>query len=357
MREDPPAHAPSPLSPRWEWIYLATSIGMIVGLFIDGWSHSHITSRATESALTPWHVPLYAGSIACALVIFRIVERYRIPGAGWRGTAPRGYGLAVVATFLYPVGAALDLIWHAVFGVEGGVEALISPTHVVVISCMGVMVGTAFRSWAQADPVATAGDRWATWRAVTSMTFVLLTVLFSTTYADPLTKLFGAPGTEQDVAAGLTGFLFISVIVSAVIAALLQPRRPLPTGSFTLLYAGAGIGIGFLSGAVAFTVTVCLAAGLATDAGLVLMRRRGWLDEYAFLLAPLSVAVLWTAYFALLAVRHGVAWIIHVWVGAIVLSALVALLISLLALGRASRAGATPEAGTPAGSGTPRSRR
>src|SRR3954453_10050765 len=84
---------------------------MIIGLFLDGWSHG---VNKPESFFTPWHALLYSGFVAA------------VAWFSWDGWRQSSSGAAVVAgdrwltagMALFVVGAVGDGIWHQVFGIE-----------------------------------------------------------------------------------------------------------------------------------------------------------------------------------------------------------------------------------------------
>lgn len=57
-----------------------------------------------------------------------------------------GYELAFLGTPLFALGGVGDLAWHQLFGIERGIEALLSPTHLLLITSMIMIVSAPFRS-------------------------------------------------------------------------------------------------------------------------------------------------------------------------------------------------------------------
>ncbi len=47
---------------------------------------------------------------------------------------PAGYRQAIVGIAIFAVGGISDGIWHTAFGVEVGIDALLSPTHLILFS-------------------------------------------------------------------------------------------------------------------------------------------------------------------------------------------------------------------------------
>ncbi len=68
---------------------------------------------------TPWHALLYSGAVA--LFGWQLLTR----PTGRAGARERRWLLAGVG--LFTGGGAGDLVWHELFGVETGLDALLSP--------------------------------------------------------------------------------------------------------------------------------------------------------------------------------------------------------------------------------------
>jgi len=127
------------------------------GLFLDGWAHNNLPSL--ETFFTPWHALFYSGFAACAAWILYVALRDRAPGRSWRETVPPGYGLSLVGIIVFAVSGAGDLTWHTIFGIERGIAALLSPTHLGLITGALLVVTTPFRA-AVADGLIPRSGGW-----------------------------------------------------------------------------------------------------------------------------------------------------------------------------------------------------
>jgi hypothetical protein len=70
--------------------------------------------------------------LALALVLAGAALRARLAGVAWPEVFPRSYRLALVGIPVFLVGGAGDFLWHHFFGIEEGVDALLSPTHQIL---------------------------------------------------------------------------------------------------------------------------------------------------------------------------------------------------------------------------------
>jgi hypothetical protein len=122
------------------------ALWVIVGLFVDGWAHNH---QKPETAFTPWHGILYSGFLVSAWWALRVARRDRRTGESMWRSAPVGHSLVLVGVIVFAIGGTSDLVWHAVFGVEASLAALLSPTHLLMLAgALLVMTGPFRSGWA-----------------------------------------------------------------------------------------------------------------------------------------------------------------------------------------------------------------
>lgn len=323
------------LTTRDRAIAVVFGLWMIVGLFLDGWAHDN---SKPESFFTPWHGVLYSGFAATAGAAVLVALRSRTAGRPWHATLPRGHGLTLGALAAFALGAAGDLVWHETLGIEVGIEALLSPTHLLLLAGGLVALSAPFRAaWASDEQASDLRGF-----APTVLALALLTALvgFFLLYLSPFvndaagSRFARPPGVahdhpSSDVAElqqllGIASILMTSVLLAVPAHLLLRRWRP-PRGTFTLLI---GV-VTFLFVALdefsqPSLVLAGVAGGLVTD---LLLER----------IAPSAavaggVIALWLAYFGLYELGEGgVAWTAELWTGAVVLAGLLAGGIGLVA--------------------------
>src|ERR1041385_1777302 len=140
------------------------------GLYLDGWAHQHIPQL--ETFFTPWHAVLYSGFLASAsFLFFALVQNVR-RGYTLAQAYPAGYELSMLGAFIFAIGGAGDLIWHSLFGIEANLEALLSPTHLILALGMTLILTGPLRSaWYRLEKKSL---RWAeAWPMLLSLTFLL----------------------------------------------------------------------------------------------------------------------------------------------------------------------------------------
>lgn len=171
-------------SDRFDWIAAGLSAWVIGGLYLDGWAHSH--GKVDDVFFTPWHAILYSGVLALFIFLFLNQARNVSQGYSLRRALPPGYFLSLIGIAFFLLGGALDFLWHTLFGVEVDIEALLSPTHLLLATSGVLMVSGPIRSaWSRPSPAEARG-----WRALGPLvlsTMLLLSILtFFTQFAHPI---------------------------------------------------------------------------------------------------------------------------------------------------------------------------
>jgi hypothetical protein len=327
------AAGPRPrLSEREHLVTVACSTWLIVGLFLDGWAHNH---QRPESFFTPWHAVLYSGFLATAAWMWSRYERHR--------GVPAGYGLGLVGVALFAVGGVGDMAWHLVFGVEVNLEALLSPTHLVLFLSGLLILSSPLRAaWSDTDAdVAPAVGRFLP--ALLSTTLVTATVSFFLMEFSPFLTDAATADPYRLVRAGFGSYLareveiegFASILVATLVllgpTLLLLRRWRVPAGSFAILFATVAVLTSALHGfEMVETVLAAAAGGVAAD---VLARQLQPSRSPQTVLRVVGFVVplvMWLTYFAVLAVFYTVGWSVEFWAGITLMSALAGLALAVL---------------------------
>jgi hypothetical protein len=224
---------------RWTTINedLITSVlalWLIAGVFVDGWAHRHLS--ALETFFTPWHALFYSGFTAAALWMVYLVRRH----AG----VPVGYRLGIVGVGVFALGGIGDLVWHTMFGIETSLDALLSPTHLALLTGILLILTSPIRSsWHRPTPRATSWG--GILPALLGTTLLIALLQFFFLYASGWTSdLPAVPFRPNDdeflVAYGVLEVLISTAIMFGAILVLLKRYRP-PPGSFVLLFGVVGV--------------------------------------------------------------------------------------------------------------------
>ena len=329
------------------------SAWLVVGTYLDGFVH-HNLPGTIESFFTIWHAMLYSGFFAVAAFIVFHQARNMLRGHAWNKALPAGYGLSLLGVPFFIVAGVGDLMWHTIFGFEVGVEALLSPTHLMLATAALMIVSGPLRA---ALGRAQSGSKpaWADMApAALSMLLMLSLFTFFTDYTNILAAPFlvienpapalSAPVVPNPVAGafrynreaqGLAGVFIPSALVVGILLICLR-RRALPVGAVTLIVSGNGLmmaGFHYHEMTAYPQALVPLLAG-----GLMAEVLYGWLRPS--LARPVQMALfaflvpfaMYGLFFAVIVSTAGVWWSIHMWTGAIFLAGAVGLLLSFLAL-------------------------
>ncbi len=317
---------------RFAWSVTALALWLTAGLFLDGWAHTH--GQADETFFTPWHAVLYSGHLATTAYLFIAFICNVTRGYAWRNALPAGYGLSLIGGILFAIGGLGDLIWHTLFGIEQSVEALFSPTH-LLLACAGMLIvsGPLRAAWQRVDaPAPRLIDQLPT---ILSTTLLLSFLTFFTQIAYPLANLWGIGASQASLQAqeqGVISFLLDTAIYMSVLLLLIR-RWTLAPGALSLIFAINAVAMGFLlpGGEGVYPIVPVAArivAGVAIDLLYQRLRpsvqRLTALRVFAFAV-PLIIGSL---YFLSGYMTAGIAWSIHLWAGSIVMTGVVGLLLS-----------------------------
>jgi hypothetical protein len=310
-------------------------VWLISGVYADGWAHLNV--GGLDSFFTPWHGVLYSGFTAAALWIGWMTWRRRRSGRGLPASVPAGYGRGVVGIAVFAAGGVADMIWHLMFGIEAGVDALVSPTHLVLLTGGSLLLASPLRAALLRSGVIPQRLTEA-WPAVVSLGTVTALAGFFLSYVSvftqptatlPLTTIpEGAPGhleAELPATVGLAGYLIGTALI--VVPLLLVRRRgPLPTGTVFGVVAFVAVP------ATALSEMRWVVPAAAALLGSLIVEALLWLRPKATAVAiAIGVpAAVWSGQLAGLALGGDLGWDVEMWAGVVVLSMFVGYLLAAL---------------------------
>ena len=344
-------------SARDDLVTTAFGVWLILGLFIDGWAHLNLPGL--ETFFTPWHAVLYSGFGAGALWLGVLARRGRRLGLPWNRALPVGYPLAAAGVLLFGAGGVGDMVWHVAFGVETGIDALVSPTHLVLLTGGALALTAALRAgWSR--PPAPGGPTLASeLPAVLSLTLVTVLGAFFLLYVSVFTGPAaaqetgripeGAPGheaAELSAVAGLAGYVVTTaLLVAPLLLAQRVGRRPrgavvMVVGVVAWLSVGVG---GFNTYGVSAAAAVSVAAVVVEVVVARIERSRLPQSLHLPALAATLPLLLWPAQLVAVAISEGMRWPVELWSGVVGLSVLVAVALAVVAGWNPVVAGAGPD--------------
>lgn len=314
------------MTKRYHLTTVLLGMWIVLGMFLDATAHNNPDLVAVESFFSPWHAVFYSGFLTTSAWIAWPVLRNLRAGRTGLAAIPVGYDLGILGLAVFVAGAIGDMLWHTVFGLEAGTEALLSPTHAFIfLGCMLILTSPFRAAWATAGHDGDAPSLGAFLPTLLSITFTISVVSFAFLYvwaffpdqhkmhlnfwwllrdvAQPDTATFKV---MQDVTARSTvGSILLSNLVVLAPILLMLRRWHLPFGSVTIFFMVTAVGFYEL-------IPVALIAGLAADGLIRVLRpspnRLAALRVFAALLPP----VLWSLFFLALYIKLSLAWSPHV---------------------------------------------
>jgi hypothetical protein len=310
---------------RFDWLMLLVGMWPLVGALTD--ANAHINDPQLETFFTPWHALLYSGVLAVGLCIGYVAWRNHQRGYAWTRAVPPGYGLTLVGVGVLGVAGIGDLIWHSLYGIERDIPAITSPTHMLIILGILLVVAGPLRS-AYTRPAAEV-------RGLAQLPMILSVLLMYTMITLPLQYLhpfsyrfaqFGNvdlfankpyPVVDSYLAEGLgLASILVTTAVLMGITLYLVRRWQLLFGALTLILTVDIAALGALQRDFSL-VPAAFATGLLADLLILTLRPSPARPNLFRLFAFLLPAILFTAYFVTLFLTSQVVWIIHLWVGSI----------------------------------------
>lgn len=333
---------PRPTKPSTDLITVLLGAWLMIGLFLDGYAHTNIIEEL-ESFFTPWHAVFYSGFIATALWVLWTVAKRRVESGSLRAAIPPGYGLAVIGTFVFAAGGIGDGIWHTVYGIEAGVDALLSPTHLLLFVGIVLIMTTPIRSAYRRSTGERLGglDRSSIILTAT-LTTAILAFIFTYLWAPGRPWLAEQPFNpatgdgELFIALGMGAIMVSNLILLGPLTVILGRWRPplgMATISWTLVNATTAAAFDL---DVPLAVAVGLAGGLVADIVILATSASPSRQLGTILTLTLSPIAAWSVYFFGVGMFGDLQWPPEIWGGAIIFTALTGLGLSTLGQPRKS---------------------
>lgn len=344
--------------PKLDWLFAGAGVWTMAGLYYDGWTHRHVPGL--ESFFTESHALLYTGILALGLVLGVAAAQKIRAGHSWRRALPVGYHLSALGVLLLFVGGPADMGWHLLFGIEEDLQALVSPTHLLL--ALGGGLVTTGQIWSLGMRLRAAQrPRWSLHGPHVIAVALLLSILtFFTQFAHPVvTPLAGSAyparhtGTHDLSASGMihrsgeyphhheaigqSGFpnrhgldaeltpsdslgvaaILLQGIWLAGASILLVRQKPLPFGALTFLMTINIGAMAVLEGGYRFLFGAA-ATGMVLD--FWLRGRTTDVDSRIIRTVPaLLPGVFFATYFLTLHLSEGLGWPANLWLGSILM--------------------------------------
>lgn len=313
------------------------SLLMVTGIALDFRSHANGISFAEEGFLTPEHVFFYTAFLGVAGTLAAGTYARRRAGADWMDSVPEGYGWAVVGVVVFGLGGFGDLLWHSAFGFEESFEALVSPSHVTL--AIGAVMFLSAPMRAAMGREADGASALSAVPVVVSLTLVLTIIGLFGGFVNPLMRPYPA-SQYYSMRMVVTMLVAFPLLYLGAVAVVCREFDAIP-GAFTVAFGLSAVAI-TLPNANYPLILPAVVAGVVADLFAAFAsptRQNPRALRACFATVPLAfvatyfavVDVYWSIDHSL--VRPGMyRWSVHVVVGAVVLSSLAGVLLSLVVL-------------------------
>lgn len=324
--EPAPVKRPFASGLRFDWAMVVLCSWVLVGGCLDARAHLH---GLVETFFTPWHAVLYAGFLAVACFLGGTLFLHRLRGGSWQDAVPRAYRLSLVAVACFAVAGVGDLLWHLFFGVETGVAAALSPTHLALATCFFLILSGPFRAaWQRPHEQGRPGWR-ALFPMILSLTLIWTSFTLITQFAHPFVWLRATDPWEMTFdgqALGVVSICLQTLILMGLLLLTLRRWR-LPFGALTLMFTLNSIALSVLQDHY-FVIPVAAGAGFIADVLLKQLKPSVERPEALRFFACVVPVVLYGLYFLTLQLTTGIQWTIHLWLGSVVAAGICGLLLS-----------------------------
>ncbi|MES2966640.1 MAG: hypothetical protein V4668_02545 [Patescibacteria group bacterium] len=310
----------APANNIFDWLFVFFSGWWTAGVFLDGWAHTHLESTL-ETIFTPWHAVFYSGILATgALVLFELWKNHG-KGYNWNRSLPREYIFAFYGLILVFIGGPGDLIWHELFGIEVGIEALLSPTH-ILLAFGGAMVVSAplHAIWYRSSKIHKIP-------AILSFSCLLMTLGFMLQFLHP----FNFPWMAQSFlnsnhininwggGLGIANIIVFTGIFMGITLASIRHWK-FPFGSFATILTLNAFAITMMHGEYYIFILTALIAGILIDILYQKVYALSLKERHIRIFGIFTPIILFTTYVITILLIDTTPWSIHMWLGSIVIS-------------------------------------
>lgn len=315
---------------------IAFSAWLLGGLLTDVWAHNNVPKL--ETFFTPWHAALYSGFLATAAWICWLVRRNMMTGRHGIAAVPAGYRLGAFGVCLFVVAGGGDLTWHTIFGIERNARILFSPTHLLLVTAIVLIVTSPLRDALTDASLPTAPSLRRLLPAVLAIAFATVTLMVLLQYANILVQnpegIVNALSRTNNGPTQVGEELIITNLALLLPLLLLARRWRLPFGTATVVYTVFGIqaeAVRALNTPMVFLTIVV--AGVCVDLLVAWLRVTPGDKVRFWAFGALAPVVTWAVYFLISFLTVGsVPSIVEFWTGMPVIAGLLGLAVAALLL-------------------------
>ncbi|GIH02195.1 hypothetical protein Rhe02_02620 [Rhizocola hellebori] len=316
-------------------------LALVGGVLSDAWAHVNVLSTL-ESFFTPWHALLYGGFAGTAAWTWWLAFRHRRRDQRWWANAwPAGYAIGAIGSLIFLVGGAADMFWHQIFGIETSLRITMSPSHMMLAAGGALLLTSQMRSWWVSGEGGLRAVTGVLSAALGTMmgTILIIGMTGANTIAPTREYVVAAAGsasTSSGAAQGIQAYLLGTVVILVPVMLMLRRRATpvLATGVAGVIGVFLMVEHQFpmpLSGAL---IGMIAGAALADAVVYRLDRQRGVDAPMRLPIAGAIIAgALWAGHLIGLQLAAGIRWPVELWVGVVVLTAVLGAVLGTLSRG------------------------
>jgi len=319
----------------FDWIFIICAGLWTAGAYIDGFAHIHLNSEL-ETFFTLWHAVFYLGIfLTGGLLLGYLFLNYK-KGYPLRFALPKEYLFSFAGVAIALVGGVGDFLWHQTFGIEEGIEALLSPTHLLLaIGGAMAVAGPLYAIWYR--PKSYPIDALPT---ILSATYFLSVITFMLQFLHPLNLPWMAESflaknpLPLDFAAmlGVANILFFTILFVSFILSTVR-HWLFPFGSFLVIFSLNAAAMTLMRADYYYFIITAAVAGLAIDfLYLFLIKQPRRKMSHIHLFCFLAPVAFFSVYILTILLTDKIIWSVHMWTGSIVISGIVGYLMSYLVI-------------------------
>jgi hypothetical protein len=319
-------------TPAFDVTFAAVTLLAILGLWLDIWSH--VTYGADQSIFSEYHLLFYTATVMAGLFLAYTGVTNLLAGYRWTDALPVGYSLSLAGIIFFGIDGVIDLTSHAIWGFEVGLEALNSPTHILLF--LGIFV---FASGPIRAEVARQrrGEPLTFVRLVPLVLSVVATLSAITFPTFLYLPLVGKPSAlqiqrvDQGATLGVLGVFLETAITMGVVLWIVR-RVSLPPGSLTLIF-GLYCLLTMLATRIPIFLPIWLIVGALSDVALVVLKPSSggtWRFRAFATVVPLLMWSVYYTFFIVTGIGGGVWFTGYIWTGSIVEAGVIGYVIAFL---------------------------
>jgi hypothetical protein len=296
-----------------------------------------------ESFFTPWHAILYSGFLAASLwTIWMVYRRLR---QGWQGlnAIPMGYDLGLIGAFIFGLGGIADLIWHSTFGIEVGIDALRSPSHIMLFIGAILLITAPLRA-AWHDPSSKSTPSFLEF--LPNLFVILAVFCFASLMNLHVWGLISLPISSENLKTLVpsqnpavlyalnsfvdAGILFTNAAIMFTILFILQRWRT-PFGTYSIVFGlSTFVLVIIVDNNLMPRVYMAALAGIIIDSLIQILKPSLTRLLELRVFAALTPLIIWGTHFMAVQITGGLGISPELWTGILTMSALSGLALSLL---------------------------